>query len=296
MHTFDNESAWLRLVLTPQMTNEAAIVLLKEVGLPEDIFNAPFTQLVSVVGEALAQNLKRPLPPTQLQVQIEALDWLRNTSGARMLTLEHPDYPQIFLTVPNPPVAVFALGDISLLSKPTLSFVGTRNPSNVGRDLISLWVMALAVNQNLTLIEGDAEGVERLALKAASRANGGRLVWLSHVALNDSANEEKVAFISKKGLAISVKIPGSVQNEDDWLTRQALLVAATNYFVVVEASVRSRVLGLIRQALDVSRETMAVPGSVNHPLAKGPHRLIKEGAQLVEDVDDILKVMRLKSM
>ena len=74
--------------------------------------------------------------------------------------------------------------------------------------------------------------------------------------------------------------------------RQQLLLASAQHFVVIEASARSRVLSLVRQAADVGRDIMAVPGSIHSPLSKGCHKLIREGAKLVESIDEILSEIK----
>lgn len=94
------------------------------------------------------------------------------------------------------------------------------------------------------------------------------------------------AFV-KKGLFLS-----PIANaKESWLMRQQLLVACAQHFVVIEASARSRVLSLVKEAADMGRDIMAVPGSIHSPLSKGCHKLIREGAKLVESVDEILAEM-----
>lgn len=126
----EQQRDWLRLVLTPELTNIEAQQLLTHIGLPEEIFSASFQQLRVVVGESLALQLRHALS-LEIEKAIEdSLQWLEHTPGARMITLEDVDYPQSLLTSGLAPVVFFAIGNLSLfdvgLEKWTSRFVKER--------------------------------------------------------------------------------------------------------------------------------------------------------------------------
>lgn len=293
----EQQRDWLRLVLTPELTTIEAQQLLTHIGLPEEIFSASFQQLRSIVGESLALRL-RHAPSLAVETAIEeSLRWLECTPGARMMTLEDVDYPQSLLTSGLTPMVFFAIGNLSLLSRPTISLIGSSHPTTEASELTQSWAKRLCEDAEVAIVQTDKQGIEQDALVSVARSHPESLIWLCSTPLANPLIEKKRDFVANKGLIISTVLPVKESFEEgDWEGIQRLWMATVNNFVVIQASQRSKVLSLMREAGDLGREVMAVPGSIHHPLSKGCHQLIKQGASLVEGTDDILKNIKLKNL
>ncbi len=293
----EQQRDWLRLVLTPELTSIEAQQLLTHIGLPEEIFSASFQQLRSIVGESLALKLRRA-PSLEVEKTIEeSLKWLEHTPGARMITLEDVDYPQSLLVSGLAPVVFFAIGNLSLFSRPTISLIGSSHPTAEASDLTQAWAKRLCEDAEIAIVQTDKQGIEQDALVSVARSHPDYLIWICSTPLANPQIEMKRNFVANKGLIISTVFPvKEAFEEGDLEGIQRLWMATVNNFVVIQASQRSKVLSLMREAGDLGREVMAVPGSIHHPLSKGCHQLIKQGASLVEGTDDILKNMKLKNL
>ena len=280
--SLENQRNWLRLAMVPGMSFGGSYALLKAFGLPETIFAQSVLSLSTVLPQELAVLVHRS-PGEDVETKIQTiLAWIKNIPQVRLLVPSDKDFPKRFLTVPQPPLVVLAAGDVKLLSRKTVSLVGSSHPSADAELTTRSWVSAL-IKKELSLIQGGAPGIEKIGLLSALKSKVPSLVIVSKNPLTDDNFEQKLSFILNKGLLIS---PLEVA-EDSWLMRQRLLVASTDHFVVIESSIRSRVLSLVREAADAGRNVMAVPGSIHSPLSKGCHKLIREGAKLVESADDI---------
>jgi DNA processing protein len=280
--SLENQRNWLRLAMVSGMSFGGSYALLKAFGLPETIFAQSVLSLSTVLPQELAMLVHRS-PGEDVETKIQTiLAWIKNIPQVRLLVPSDKDFPKRFLTVPQPPLVVLAAGDVKLLSRKTVSLVGSSHPSADAELTTQSWVSAL-IKKELSLIQGEAPGIEKIGLLTALKSKVPSLVIVSKNPLTDDNFEQKLSFILNKGLLIS---PLEV-SEDPWLMRQRLLVASTDHFVVIESSIRSRVLSLVREAADAGRNVMAVPGSIHSPLSKGCHKLIREGAKLVESADDI---------
>ena len=280
--SLENQRNWLRLAMVPGMSFGGSYALLKAFGLPETIFAQSVSSLSTVLPQELALLVHRS-PGEDIETKIQTiLAWIKDIPQVRLLVPSDKDFPKRFLTVPQPPLVVLAAGDVKLLSRKTVSLVGSSHPSADAEQTTQAWVGAL-IKKELSLIQGEAPGIEKIGLLSALKSKVPSLVIVSKNPLTDDNFEQKLSFILNKGLLISPLEAA----EDSWLMRQRLLVASTDHFVVIESSIRSKVLSLVREAADAGRNVMAVPGSIHSPLSKGCHKLIREGAKLVESADDI---------
>lgn len=280
--SLENQRNWLRLAMVPGMSFGGSYALLKAFGLPETIFAQSVSSLSAVLPQELALLVHRS-PGEDIETKIQTiLAWIKDIPQVRLLVPSDKDFPKRFLTVSQPPLVVLAAGDVKLLSRKTVSLVGSSHPSADAEQTTQAWVGAL-IKKELSLIQGEAPGIEKIGLLSALKSKVPSLVIVSKNPLTDDNFEQKLSFILNKGLLISPLETA----EDPWLMRQRLLVASTDHFVVIESSIRSRVLSLVREAADAGRNVMAVPGSIHSPLSKGCHKLIREGAKLVESADDI---------
>lgn len=278
----ENQRGWLRLALTPGLDFELCFRLLKAFGLPEDIFNQRLSNLLPYVPQNIALEIHRA-PTEQISEKVQKIEQLiEKYPAVRLLVPSDKDFPSKFLSIPRPPLVTLCSGNLALLNSPTVSFLGSTHPTEEGVQIARSWAKALA-KKNAVFVQGDSLGIERETLTAVRQTNPSALIIVARSLLDEQNFEAKLRFTTENGLLLC-PLDGLDQ---PWQSRQKLLIAATNHFVVIEASIRSRILSVVREAADVGRNVMAVPGSIYSPLSKGCHKLIREGAKLVESIDEI---------
>lgn len=235
------------------------------------------------------RNRLRTPPPTEWQA---TLAWLAQPNH-HLLGWNSADYPPLLRRIPSPPLALFVDGDPALLWHPSVAVVGSRSPTAGGRDNARDFARALA-GAGLMVASGMASGIDAAAHEAALATEGGLTVAVlgtgpdlayppSHASLRER--------IAARGAVVSEHPPATPAKPAHFPSRNRLLAGLALGTLVVEAAERSGALITARQAADAGREVFAVPGSIRNPLARGCHRLIRDGATLVETASDILAAL-----
>lgn len=218
-----------------------------------------------------------------------AVTWL-DADGHQLIGWGDPDYPPLLRDSPNPPLALFIAGDPMRPWQPAIAIVGSRIPTAGGRDIARDFSTTLA-GCGLTIASGLAAGIDAAAHRAALACSGSTyavigtgpdLVYPRH-------HRQLQAQIAAEGAVISEYPPGTAPRSGQFPARNRLLAALALGTVVIEAAERSGALITARLASEAGREVFAVPGSIHNPMARGCHRLIREGATLVTHSADILE-------
>jgi DNA processing protein len=295
----DESRAWLRLGLTPGIGPATARALLAAFGLPDAIFAAGVPQLLRVVGEPLARTIAAPPPAAEAEAIEAALAWLAADGRHRLLTLADDGYPRGLLTMVDPPPLLFAVGRLDLLAQPALAIVGSRRATQQGVATAESFAAGLA-RAGLAIASGLALGIDaaahRGALKAAADGAPASTIAVVGTGIDlvyPAANRPLTEQIRRDGLVLSELPLGTPAIAHNFPRRNRLIAGLARGVLVVEAALRSGSLITARLAAEQGREVFAIPGSIHSPVAKGCHRLIKEGAKLVESVKDILEELRL---
>lgn len=215
--------------------------------------------------------------------------WLE-TSGTRLLPGTDPAFPALLRQIPDPPIALFLRGDASLLGAPQLAIVGSRNPSGEGRRNAEEFAAFLA-RSGLAITSGMALGIDAAAHRGALKAGGATLaVWGTGLdKIYPPSHRELAAEIAAQGLLVSEFAPGTPPLPYNFPRRNRIISGLAVGTLVVEAAHSSGSLITARLASEQGREVFAIPGSIHNPLARGCHRLIREGAKLVESAKDIFE-------
>ena len=290
--TRDELSAWLRLVETPGVGNEAARRLLAAFGPPEHVFAASEAGRREVCGPDLARALGA-WPPAHAERLSATWTWLSQApEGAprHMLTLGDAAYPSLLLQTADPPLLLYAIGRVELLSAPSVAIVGSRQASPQGlenaRDLArQLSERGLAIVSGLALgIDGAAHegGLSGRGSTAAFVGTGLDRVYPAHHAALARRIEHEGVIASEYAL-------GTPPLGANFPRRNRLIAGISRGTLVVEAAPKSGSLVTARLAVEAGREVFAIPGSIHSALSRGCHRLIQQGAKLVETAEDILQ-------
>lgn len=288
--THEELRAWIRLSLEPDLGPAQARTLLAAIGLPHDIYAMPSAMLAKHVPAELARQLQRP-PTIELQQQIEqTLLWLEQP-GRHVLTLADPEYPRALLDTYDPPLLLFAHGNVSLLSSPCLGVVGARSATAGGLDNARDFARYLA-GQGWTIVSGLALGIDAAAHDGALQAGteGGSTIAVLGTGIDivyPARNRDLAHRIAKHGLLLTELPLGTRALPYQFPKRNRLVAGLSRGILVVEAARQSGSLITARLAAELGREVFAIPGSIHSPLARGCHALIRQGAKLVESADDI---------
>ena len=244
-------------------------------------------------GELLAAGLSEQHVERLKNSDEERMDrWRRwlDGPGRVLVTLDSPGYPALLKEVPGAPLALWVEGERSeLLNGPQLAMVGSRSPTANGRETARGFARYLS-ERGLTIVSGLATGIDGASHRGALAGVGGTIAVLGcgPDVVFPRSHARLTADIAAAGLIISEYPPGTPPLGAHFPRRNRIIAGMSAGTLVVEAARRSGSLITARLAGNYGREVFAIPGSIHNPLAKGCHRLIRDGAKLVEDAADVL--------
>ncbi len=290
MSLSDGLADWLRLTLIPGIGGESQRKLLAAFGLPETVFAAGYSALRGVIGDRLAALL---LDTDNRDAVARALDWATQP-GQHILTLADSAYPQALLDIPDPPTLLYVRGRIDLLNRPSLAMVGSRHPTPQGLDNAHQFAVALA-KAGLVIVSGLALGIDAAAHQGALACGGDSIavIGTGNDRIYPARNRELAIALAERGCVISEFPLGTPVAAANFPRRNRLISGLARAVLVVEATVDSGSLITARLAAEQGREVCAIPGSIHAPQARGCHKLIKQGAKLVETAEDVLEELGL---
>jgi len=282
----DELGYWLRLCLIPGIGPERQRDLLANFGLPGQVFAAGQFALAGVLGERLARTVMGCDNRSQIE---HALEWAAQP-GNYILTLSDKAYPQALLQIPDPPSLIYAKGQVELLNQPALAIVGARNATPQGVANAEAFASNFAT-AGLTVVSGLALGVDAAAHRGGLKGPGSTIAVVGTGAdrIYPARNAELARTIATNGVILSEFPLGTPPAAHNFPRRNRLISGLARGVMVVEAAVDSGSLITARLALEQGREVFAIPGSIHSPLSRGCHKLIKQGAKLVEDAQDVLE-------
>lgn len=287
-------SAWLKLTLANGVGSSVQRSLLKEFGSPQAIFDVGELLIEKYIGQSKAQKLFA----TQTDEIIEqTLTWLQLSEQHHIITLADENYPKNLLNISDPPTIIYARGNIELLNHQGLAVVGSRNATPQGLLNAENFCQVIA-NFGLPIISGLALGIDSAAHKGALKATNGATLAVIGTGINRMypASNKNLALqiLEQNGLIISEFPLNTSPSPENFPRRNRLISGLSLGILVVEATIDSGSLITARLAAEQGREVFAIPGSIHSPLSKGCHKLIRQGAKLVETANDILEELRFK--
>ncbi|MDR0378778.1 MAG: DNA-processing protein DprA [Candidatus Accumulibacter sp.] len=278
---------WLRLTLVPGIGGRTQRKLLTAFGLPDVIFSAGHGALRAVIGDKAARRL---LDADSTAAIAAALAWAQ-VPGQHIVTLADSAYPRALLEIADPPTLLYVIGQVEWLNQPMiLSIVGSRMPTPQGILNAEQFARALA-ETGLVIASGMALGIDAAAHRGALAAHGKTIAFVGTGIdrVYPASNRELAHEIGARGVIVSEFPLGTPAAASNFPRRNRLISGVARGVLIVEATVESGSLITARLAGEQGREVFAIPGSIHSPQARGCHRLIKEGAKLVETAQDILE-------
>ena len=280
----DELEAWLRLARTPGLHAGHLKPLLSALGAVTTVAHSPARALQA---HGLAPLLASRLAAIDESVVAADRKWL--DSGHEFIPWGSPSYPALLAEVSDAPVGLYVRGDTNHLAKPQFAIVGSRNPTPPGSATAQSFARQLT-RCGLTVTSGLAAGIDSASHRGALAA-GGATIAVCATGLDivyPRSSDALAQEIAAHGCLISEFPPGTRALQHHFPQRNRIISGMTLGTLVVEAALRSGSLITARLAAEQGREVFAIPGSIHNPLARGCHQLLRNGAKLVETVEDIV--------
>ena len=284
--------AWASLQLIHGASPRALLALLKAFGGPTEILNASAASLSRVVSGELAAAVERGPDREALD---RALGWL-GEPGHALIAWGDEAYPQALLSIADPPPVLYFHGRPELLNRPSLAIVGSRNATPQGVETAEAFAAALSA-AGLTIVSGLALGIDAAAHRGGLAGTGSSLaiVGTGIDRVYPTANRSLARRLAEAGGVLSEFPIDTPPLPANFPRRNRVISGLARAVLVVEATLASGSLITARFAAEQGRDVLAIPGSIHSPFSKGSHRLIKEGAKLVETAGDVLEELGMQA-
>lgn len=282
--------SWLKLIRAEGVGPAIFARLIERFGTADRVLGASVAELAKVKGlgfktaERIAATRDKFDPVPELELAQKLGVWLVNLADER--------YPPVLRRIYDPPPVLYVKGALIREDNLAISIVGSRGCSLYGQEQSSRFAHFLAA-AGFTICSGMARGIDTAAHQGALSA-GGRTIAVQGCGLATvfpPENKRLFELIAESGACLS-ELPLKYEPlRENFPPRNRIIAGLSLGTIVIEAALRSGALITAKAALDYDREVMAVPGKIDSPLSKGPHFLIKEGATLIESVEDVTEAL-----
>lgn len=281
--------AWIQLALTPYIGAESFLRLIQHFGTAQEALqaSADTVRQLAIKGKQAAATWH---DTTAAQAATDAALAWEQGDGCRLLLLGDADYPTMLTEGITPPPLLFVRGRVELLKREAVGVVGSRHATPHAMRNAHDFSKELS-KQGVTIISGMAAGIDAAAHSGALQGAGSTIaIWGTGIdRIYPPENKQLAHQIADGGLIVSEFPLGTRPLAGNFPRRNRLIAAQSRVTLVVEATLQSGSLITARLAAEIGREVMAIPSSIDNPHAKGCHKLIKEGAKLVECIEDIIQ-------
>ena len=282
----EEEIYWLALKLVPGLGTRTSGKLLERFRTPQAIFRASRTELEAAglsgaVAQSIASGCSFDDAAAQQQKMLD--------TGAEVVTIGDSRYPNPLREIFDPPLVLFVRGRIELLSSIALGVVGTRRPTPYGV-AVSERLSGDLAHAGLTIASGMARGIDTAAHRGTLAVGGDTIAVLGCGVdiVYPSENKKLAADIATRGLIVSEFPMGATAFPQNFPIRNRIISGMSVGVLVVEGAQYSGSAITAKLAMDQGREVFAVPGNITSKLSWGPNLLIKQGARLVQDWNDVI--------
>ncbi len=282
----DEAVAWMALRMAPGIGDVLGRTLAERCGGPAAVFTAPATELIARGCSAkVANRLDASAALAEAERELARV----TAVGARLVSFADPEYPPLLRHLYDAPLVLFARG-MALEAGPAVAIVGARRATAYGIAIARELAAGLAL-AGVAVVSGLARGIDGAAHEGALAAQGRTLAVLGSGVdvIYPREHGELAERVVAGGTLLSERPVGTAPLPAHFPARNRILAGMTQGTVVIEAAERSGSLITARLANESGREVFAVPGRVDSPLSAGVHLLIREGATLVRDVEDVLE-------
>lgn len=243
----------------------------------------------ALAKSGLSDKLVRLVQQVDLMAVKADLAWEKAQPNHHLITWDDANYPPLLKEIHDPPVVLYAIGDLSALQQPSIAIVGTRKPSLLGTETAKQFACHLA-QHGLTIVSGLAYGIDAAAHRGCLDSKGKTIAvmgtGIDHI--YPRAHTQLAKKISEHGLLLTEFPLKSAANAGHFPRRNRIISGLSLATLIVEAALKSGSLITARMALEQNRDVLAIPGSIHNQQARGCHYLLQQGAKLVTCVNDVL--------
>ena len=276
---------WLKLHYLRSVSLAQKRALVNFFGGPADVFAAgrPGLRAADILAEA-GINAVLTAAETLLQSDLALLESI----GSQFIGFNHPKFSSLLNEIPSPPLGLFVKGNINLLNQPQIAIVGSRGPSPSGKKTTAAFAAELTA-MGFVITSGMAAGIDSCAHRGSLSAGNATIAVMGTGIdrIYPAAQQALYREIAEKGLLVTEFAPGAPPQRAHFPQRNRIISGLSLGTLVAEAGIRSGSLITARLAAEQGREVFAIPGSIHLPTSRGCHYLIRQGAKLVESVQDI---------
>ena len=281
---------WLKLIRADGLGPTTFSKLIKYFKSADRILGASVSELAKIdgVGYKTAERMAATRNKFDTAAELELAEKL----GVWLINLDDERYPPVLKRIYDPPPVLYVKGSLTRADNLSISIVGSRRCSHYGREQSSRFAHFLS-SAGFTICSGMARGIDTAAHQGALSANG-RTIAVQGCGLANifpPENNKLFELIAESGACISELPLHFVPLSENFPPRNRIIAGLSLGTIVVEAGLRSGALITARAALENNREVMAVPGKIDSPLSQGAHQLIKQGARLIESVEDVMEAL-----
>lgn len=282
------DRCWIALSLVPDIGPVLARKLISAFGDPENVFNSGMGDLLSVKGitRERAENIKG----FSCWDSVDRFINETKRNNIQVVGFNHEYYPAVLKETEGAPIVLYMKGEYQESDRFGISVVGSRKNTAYG-EAVARRVSYELASAGFTIISGMARGIDTLAHQGALAA-GGRTIAVLGSGLDVSypaENKGLMERIAGAGCVISEFVPGTMPNRENFPRRNRLISGLSLGVVVVEATSGSGSLITAQYALEQNREVFAVPGNITSVSSEGTNRLIKQGARILLEPDDVIE-------
>ncbi len=278
--------AYLALALVPGVGAARLRTLLEHFTTPTAVLAAPVAALSRVTE--IPQEVAIAITRADRRAAVGVFAGVKAAGGSVLLP-EDPHFPPMLLNIPDPATYLFVQGDLSLLERPAVAIVGSRDHTQYGADVCRAITRA-AADAGLVVVSGMARGLDAIAHWGALEAQGATIGVLGNGLgfIYPAANRELYEQVARRGLLLTEVLPGERPGPGSFPRRNRLISGLARVTIVVEAAMTSGALQTSRWAQNQGREVLAVPGPITSPVSIGTNDLIRDGAAPLLELADLL--------
>ena len=281
---------WLKLIRADGLGPTTFSKLIKYFKSADRILGASVSELAKIdgVGYKTAERMAATRNKFDTTAELELAEKL----GVWLINLDDERYPPVLKRIYDPPPVLYVKGSLTRADNLSISIVGSRRCSHYGREQSSRFAHFLS-SAGFTICSGMARGIDTAAHQGALSADG-RTIAVQGCGLANifpPENNKLFELIAESGACISELPLHFVPQSENFPPRNRIIAGLSLGTIVVEAGLRSGALITARAALENNREVMAVPGKIDSPSSQGAHQLIKQGARLIESVEDVMEAL-----
>jgi DNA processing protein len=284
----DASLPWLALTMTQGIAARLSARLLKEFGSPDEVFRAPLPHLERCnLPAAVAQAVFKKQAFKRAEKELATI---RTIENVRLVNWTDPEYPAMLREIYDPPTLLYVRGNVEVLSQPAISVVGTRKPTLYGTQMAERLGRELAA-RGVTIVSGMARGIDAISHQGAMAVNG-RAIGVLGTGVNvcyPKENKKLYEKVLERGAIISEFPLWTHPAPENFPIRNRIVAGMPVGVVVVEGAQYSGSLITARLAMEFGREVFGVPGNVTQPVSFAPNQLIRQGAKLVTNGEDVIE-------